>query len=221
MASEWSRLTPPSGIREIEQQRGRVLDLRAQVTGAVRSVTPPPPLWSRPERADRERMAKAMSSGRSVAPDLERVEKAKAHAAGAVRAAEALDLAIAERAQLQRRAQASRGLGQGGRARSHRVPTKARESLAAFRVAVGRYRDAQQVELWLRDRVGGLDREQAPRSGVLGYAPGSGSIAANRSDVDLGTVFSWLAAAIEPPPPLRAVESQPLTPVQQPGAFVR
>jgi hypothetical protein len=215
MAAEWSRIAPHCPAREVEAQRKRVLELRGQIAKRREERDAAAARVLELEKADRERMARLMAAGEPATSEVEKIEQARADAAGAVRALEALNLAIAG-AEGELHGVILKPRGPWVKAAQRNVTesrSEAQDALEAFRSALERYRGAQQVELWLRDGSG-VDREQAPRTAVLGHAPGSDRVTANRSDVDIGNVFTWLAAALEPPRAPRETPVQPLEPVQ-------
>jgi hypothetical protein len=219
--TDWSRVAPPSPIREIEAQRRRVLELREQLPMRREQRDQAAARVTELERQDRNRMAELMASGKDATSDTETVEAARHQVAGAVRALEALNLAIQvaedelhalvlkHRARWVERAQ--RGVLE--------TRAEAQAALATFRAALQRYRDAQQAEGWLREGSG-LDRERPAKMGMLGQAVGSERVTGNRQAVDLGIVLGWVEQTLDPPPAKPQAELQPLTPIAPPGAYV-
>ena len=214
--TEWSNITPPSPVREVEQQRKRVLALRGQIpkrraerdTAAARVVEV--------EAADRRRMAEQMTRGEAPVSDIGQIEKARAEAAGAVRASEALALAVESAEQELHQLALKHRVRWAERASQEvtKARTEAVAALAAFRTALVRYRDTQQVEHWLREGAGGLDRERPARSGVLGGATGSERVSGNAAPVALELVFSWLEQSLAPYEAPAQVEPQVSQPVR-------
>ena len=212
--TDWSSVAPPSENREIEQQRRRVLELRAQIPQRREQRDTAAARVTQLEREDRERMAQAMARGKDTNPDVEQVEKARADAAGAVRAFEALVLAI-ETSEQQLHAAVLKARDSWTKQAQHAVVEarqEAREAFAAFEAAFKRHREAQAIEVWLRPEAG-LDQGHPPRGGVLGPAPGSAKVTANAAPVDLTVVFSWLTQVLAEPEPPKPPPTRPLQPV--------
>lgn len=198
--TDWSQLTPPSQIKEIEGQRRRVLDLRAQIPTRREQREAASARVVDLERQDRQRKSEAMVAGKAVTSDVEQIEQARAEAADAVRTTEALTLAI-EAAEQDLHALVLKHRDAWTKRAEHDVVetrADAQTALSALQSALERHRQAQAVHAWLAPDGRGLDREGRVRS-VLGPAPGSDRLTANSLPIDLSVVFGWLGAALAEP----------------------
>lgn len=91
----WTAVTPPSPVKEIEAARQCVLDLRGRTEEQGSAVEQARDALGAAARADRERMARELADGHDPTSDPKKVEQARAALGAAERKADPLSYAIA------------------------------------------------------------------------------------------------------------------------------